>query len=198
MSTPLIAPVQRLHQLAWQAGHWMDDGWWPALELTQWQNSYRDHPTCRPAINWIIAERRQFPLAALPTVLTAQQTTLMTLEPKLPSLLTALGLLAIGCPDYLRLGRYRRQLAAHLGERSCNQLLALSPHTLPSPPSLQPEQLASGAYDAGLRWWRHHAADCPVHHALSILQAPGPSQPVPALGAVIPWLLRIARFLSPC
>ncbi|AUH50662.1 hypothetical protein CXB49_07530 [Chromobacterium sp. ATCC 53434] len=195
MKPEIPADLQRLHQLAWRAGAWMDDGWWHELGLSPWRQSYLQHPACRPALDRLIAQRRGFPQTPLPATLTAQQQAMLALEPRLPRLLAALGLLAMACPDYLLLGRYRRPLAASLGERACDQLLALGVFAAPRPPDLAPEQVAAAALDLGTRWWRSGNAACPARTALSILQPPGPAEAMSAMGDAIPWLMRIGRFL---
>ena len=57
MTAILCASLQRLHQLTWQAGEWMDEGWWSAISLQPWQLSYQQYPATRPALNRLIAGR---------------------------------------------------------------------------------------------------------------------------------------------
>ncbi|OHX19163.1 type III secretion system domain-containing protein [Chromobacterium sphagni] len=195
MKPAISAELQRLHQLAWRAGTWMDQGWWHELDLSPWQQSYQHHPVCRPALDRLIAKRRNFPKTPMPASLTPRQQAMLALEPRLPRLLTALGLLAMECPDYLLLGSYRRPLAACLGERGCDQLLALSTFSSPRQPDLAPEQVAAAALDLGTRWWRSADPNCPVQASLSILLPPGPAEPMPVIGDAMQWLMRIGRFL---
>ena len=195
MTATLCASLQRLHQLTWQAGEWMDEGWWSALSLQPWQLSYQQYPATRPALNRLIAGRLGIAQAPLPGQLTAQQQQLMALEPRLQHLCTALGLLAIACPDYLLLGRYRRQLGLQLGNRACDQLLALGVFDSTQPAILPAEQLLAGASERGIAWLRASAENCLVCRALQIILPPGSPAAVPALGSAVPWLLRIGRFL---
>ncbi|KQN46471.1 hypothetical protein ASE93_14475 [Serratia sp. Leaf50] len=195
MSNTLSEPLKRLHQLAWQGGKWMDDGWWTSLSLAAWQNSYQQHPRIRPLLDRLIAARRRFPLSQLPAALTLEQQKLLQLTDRLPRLCTALGLLAISCPDYLMMGSYRRVLSETLGARGCDQLLALGAFTSPQPASLSPEDLVDHAQETGSAWLRTAADHCEVCNALQFLLTPGSCETVPTLGSPVPWLLRIGRFI---
>ncbi|MCC3703340.1 hypothetical protein LLS47_02265 [Rouxiella badensis] len=195
MNDALSEPLKRLHQLAWQAGAWMDEGWWQSLSLADWQKSYQQYPRTRPQLDRLIAARRGFPQSALPSTLTPEQLKLLKLEDRLPGLCTALGLLAISCPDYLMIGHYRRVLSDILGSRGCDQLLALGEFSSPRPASLSPETLVEQAQETGTAWWRSASEHCEVCNAMQIILPPGVSEVVPTLGSPIPWLLRIGRFI---
>lgn len=187
--------IRRMHQLAWQPGAWMHAGWWTALELAPWQDSYRRYPACRSGIDRLIVARRGFPRAALPGALAPQQAALLALEPRLPQLITALGLLTLNCPDYLLMGPYRRALKSCLGERGGDQLLALHHDWRAGPAALTPDALAAAAFDAGSGWWRRDAGSCMAHAALAILLPPTGKLPGAVPGPAADWLIKIGRFL---
>jgi Type III secretion system subunit len=195
MNGEISSSLQRLHQLAWQAGEWMHQGWWQVLSLTNWQNSYRRHSACRPLLNQLISQRRGFPLHPLPSELTSQQQQLLALEPRLLHLCTALGLLAMACPDYLLLRKYRCRLSVHLGEHGCDQLLTLGTFISPEPATLDPESLSEAAQELGVRWLQNGADACPVVAAMQIVLPPIDGTVLPRLESPVPWLLRIGRFL---
>lgn len=195
MCVTISASLQRLHQLAWQPGQWMDSDWWQTLSLQPWQESYQRHPVLRPALDALIVSRRGFPLQALPASLTPFQEQLLALESRLPRLCMALGLLALSCPDYLLMGDYRRQLSSVLGTHGCDLLLALGGFPDQQSPTLVPEELAASALARGVAWLRHSAGDCVACQTLVITLPPEPELAVPELGPAFPWLLRIGRFL---
>jgi len=195
MSAVISAPLQRLHQLSWQPGEWMDEGWWQTLSLAPWQQCYQRYPASRGRLNHLIARRCRETLGPLPASLSAPQEQLMSLESKLPRLCTALGLMAIGCPDYLLLGEYRRQLAFSLGERGCDQLMVLGSFTSPPLAMLTAEALPAMAQARGIGWLCSAAPQCPVIEALRMVLPPTEATTETTLGSPIPWLLRIGRFL---
>lgn len=195
MTITIDAGVQRLHQLVWQPGEWMHAEWWQALTMDAWHQSYRDYPECRAAINLAIIQQRAFPCAPLPSTLNDRQQQLLGLESRLPRLCTALGLLALGCPDYLLNGSWRRRLVPILGEHGCDQLLAIGKFHVSALPLLAADQINEQALARGLGWWRSDATHCPVWQALTLCLPPGPAESADNLGSAIPWLLRIGRFL---
>ncbi|MDM5065365.1 hypothetical protein OB934_21580 [Aeromonas salmonicida] len=195
MTLAIEAGIQRLHQLAWQPGAWMHPAWWPHMTLAMWQPYYQAHPASRAAIDRVIIQRRGFPCAPLPAALSDEQRQLMQLEPRLIPLCTALGLLALGCPDYLLTGRWRRCLAPVLGEQGCDRLLALATFSGGAAADVAPEQIAERALARGLRWWRADTSPCPVRQVLTASLPPGPAESAVGYGPAVPWLLRIGRFL---
>ncbi len=195
LSVPGVPPpVRLLHRLAWQPGADMHADWWQRLELARWRHDYQRHPACRAAIDREIVVRRGFPDRPLPGVLDGRQSALLTLVPRLPGLVVALGLIALDCPDYLLMGAYRRALAAHLGSRACDQLLALhrpwrGERTLPATAAL-----VSGAAAAGAHWWARDGQGCPARMALALL-LPAGDGPAPPMATAADCLLRVERFL---
>ncbi|KVV41098.1 type III secretion system subunit [Burkholderia ubonensis] len=202
MTVGAIVPgVSRLHALAWRPGANMHPDWWPALNLDAWQESYA-YPACYASIDRLIVARRGFPRAALPARLDASQAALVALEPRLDTLMVALGLLAYGRPDYLLAQPYRTLLAAQLGEQGCAQLLALCRNRPVRGPDLAPDRLIDALRDAGTRWWSADAAVCittrllstvlpPLPAALTWPAAPIDNQPSRASD----WLVRMGRLL---
>lgn len=192
---PLTAPVQRLHQLGWQPGTAMHQHWWAEFGLTQWRDSYQRYRVCRPHLDRLIVEKRGFPNMALPAELNERQTALLSLEHRFTDLITALGVIALDCPDHLLIKPYRTVLAKRLGERCCDQLFALYTGWKSTQRVAQPEQLIDAAFDAGVRWWLRDAHHCIVYKLLATLLPPvsGCSGTTPGLAPA--WLLKIERFL---
>ena len=191
-------PVQRLHELAWQPGRWMHEAWWHYLGLASWKNSYQHYKSCQPAIDQLIIYKRQFPQQPLPGDLDDNASILITLEPKLPRLIIALGLIALACQDYLLLGRYRRLLATSpLGAQGCDQLLALFPSWNSDPALLEEEQLLEETTRRGIQWLMRDM-DYNVIQALMITFPPImiTNQEIPNPdNSVFPILTKLARFL---
>ncbi|KWC21387.1 type III secretion system subunit [Burkholderia ubonensis] len=202
MTPNAISPaVSRLHALAWRPGAEMHPGWWAALGLTAWRDSYA-HPACRASIDRLIVARRGFPQRTLPPQLNASQSALVALEPRLDALMVALGLFAHGRPDYLLTQPYRTLLAAQLGEQGCVQLLALCRDRPVRGPDLSPDWLVDAVRGNGMRWWLTDAAECVATRLLSTVLPPSPSSPrwptAPAdnvRGRASDWLVKIGRFL---
>ncbi|MBY4897872.1 type III secretion system domain-containing protein [Cupriavidus sp. AU9028] len=199
-SLAICPAVQRLHRLAWRPGETMHAAWWSYLGLDNWQDDYRRHAGCRRALDALIVQRRGYPDGPLPAVLTAQQRQMMALEPRLPSLLLALGAVAARLPDLLLLGEYRRPLAAELGGEGCEQLAALvgdggRAQRLPAPSEV-PGWLRS----IGMRWLDETLRGSVVWSALAVCLPPpdaGPAAsvwPLPDRPA-LPMLMRLDRLL---
>ncbi|MBB6155186.1 hypothetical protein HDC30_002409 [Pseudomonas sp. JAI115] len=198
MSPELITPaVQHLHRLAYSPGSWMNDAWWAYLELDTWQHCYQRYAACRPAINRLIHQRRGPDWRPLPATLTLEQQSVLELEPRFVRLVTALGLVALNCPEHLLLKAHRQALMPVLDAPDCTQLLALHPDWNRTALALPVEGLALGALQAGAGWWRRDAAPCAVTHLLDLhLPPPGPGTPTPTpTDHAVHWFLKIGRFL---
>lgn len=196
MPSVISSHIQRLHHLAWQPGSWMQDDWWVKYDLDKWQESYRRYPACRASINQLIIKRRGFPTTALPGMLNPQQAALMMLEPRLLTLITALGLVALNCPDYLIMRSYRETLDTYLGNKACDQLLSLGTTWQTGPDDVTSETIVARALSEGMRWWQRDAHLCCVSMALSTLLPPIPvTPPFTAAGKASSWLIKISRFL---
>lgn len=199
MNTVLSPSVQRLHQLAWQPGAWVDSSWWRHLRLAEWQALYNRHPYCRSAIDATLIARRGFPQEPLPAVLSTRQCALLELESRVYALTTALGLIALDCPEYLLLRDSREALSAHLGSRACEQLYFL--HTgWHAPPAINDfAQLGNVALRAGTQWLSQTAGDCAASHGLlGLLPHSGDPQyncPVAPTVSAQEWLIKLGRFL---
>lgn len=187
--------IQRLHELAWQPGKWMDAAWWPYLGLSNWQDSYQRYPSCRPILDKLIIKQRQFPAGPLPGEVDDKSSALITWEPKLPRLVISLGLIALGCQDYLRFGRYRRVLTPILGTQGCDQLLALYSNWRDEPAQIDEDSLVTEATRFGLHWLSENT-DNIIHQALVIKLPPCDPVTLPTPGeAAFPILTKLARFL---
>jgi hypothetical protein len=192
----LCPAVRRLHELAWQPGEHLHEDWWPHLGLADWRADYRCHPGCRRALDALIVQRRGFPVGALPASLTEQQSRLIGLEHRLPTLLVALGLFARREPDLLLLGAYRRRFADVLGEGACEQLAALMPSARKVSDSVDPERAVDDMRGLGQAWLDASLTASAVWQALSIRFSPPGARrhPVPD-GPALPVLFRLERLL---
>lgn len=199
MNSDLSLPVQRLHQLAWQPGAWFDSSWWRHLRLAEWQALYHRHPYCRSAIDATLIARRGFPKEPLPAVLSARQCALLALESRLYALTTALGLIALDCPEYLLLRESREALSPLVGNRACEQLYFLHTGWHAQPAISDFAQLGDVALRAGTQWLSQTAGDCAASQGLLGLLPhsgdPEPNSPAaPTVGAQ-DWLIKLGRFL---
>jgi hypothetical protein len=192
----LCPAVRRLHELAWQPGEHLHEDWWQHLGLAEWRSDYRSHPGCRRALDALIVQRRGFPVGALPASLTEQQTRLIGLEERLPTLLVALGLFVRRQPDLLLLGAYRRRFAEVLGEAACEQLAALMPSPRRACDSVEPERAVDAMRTIGHAWLEGTLTASAVWQALSIRFSPLAARryPVPD-GPALPVLFRLERLL---
>lgn len=196
MNTIIGAEQQRLHDLFWRPGQWMHPSWWEQLELSQWQLVYQQSVACRPLIDQIIIQRKGLPMSPIPRDLDAYQCQFLALETQLMKLFIAMGLLVLASPDYLLFGHYRRHLVEIFGERGCEQLLAIGVFQNSSSQCLYSEDdFIMKAQEIGLSWWYSEKNNCIVYQALGTLFPIQPAKEVPHLGSIIPWLLRVGRFL---
>lgn len=191
--------VKRLHQLAWQPGAWLESSWWAHLSLAEWESIYDDHASCRRAIDATLVARRGFPKQPLPGTLSVRQNALMALEPRLSELATALGLIALDCPEYLLLRDYREALSIHLGDRACEQLFILHPGWKARPTIEDHSRLGEVALQTGTQWLSREAGNCAVSHGLlGLLPHSGNAVQDSLLNqaASAPeWLIKLGRFL---
>jgi Type III secretion system subunit len=216
------AKITRLHQLAWRPGAFMHSQWWFSLQLLAWRPYYwcdqsaegeaieelcqaangelnfqqRQDPL-RQALDQLICQKRCFPLAPLPAILSADQQQLLALESRLGKLLVAVGLQLLGSPDYLLRGHYRRVLAPLLGWQALDQLWALWRQG-DQPAQLPVEKLVVQAQQCAYQVINSYLTDDPVWQALSVILPP--PLPASAPAAVSPdnpliFLFRVARFL---
>lgn len=199
MTLLLSHTVKRLHQLAWQPGAWIDTSWWTHLQLANWEAPYGRYASCRRAIDATIVTRRGFPKAALPSVLNERQCALLDLEPRLYQLTTALGLIALDCPEYLLLRDFRETLSAQLGARACEQLFILH-HGWKAQPALENHMhVGEIARQRGTQWLSRDAGHCAVSHGLLGLLPHSDSSscdgPINQKTSAQHWLLKLGRFL---
>ncbi|MEX3956747.1 type III secretion system domain-containing protein [Trinickia sp. EG282A] len=195
MSTIVDRGVGRLHELAWRPGAWMHEAWWGRLSLDDWRASYLARPACRPSIDRLIVMRRAFPMQALPASLCSWDQLLIALEPRLPALVTALGVVALGCVDHLLLKSHREALANHLDLKSCDQLLALHDSWDAGAACLPPSRLAQMAFSVGARWWHRDAQRNVCARLLATLLPPGDDRPCTNEGCAVEHVVKLSRFL---
>ncbi|RKT98762.1 type III secretion system subunit [Burkholderia sp. Nafp2/4-1b] len=224
MSTlPFTSALQRLHRLGWQPGATMHDDWWQHLGLAEWRDKYHRYPACRQAIDRVIVARRGFPRAPLPACLDSRQNALLAAEPRIDSLIIALGVIALDCADHLLVKQYRAHLVGGIGERACTQLLAVHRGWRSSARVALPERLIETATVAAVHWWQRDADACivatilasrlpplvdagadvraamiepantPNERTFAAFPYPAPPQ-TPAAGSAADKLLKLARF----
>jgi hypothetical protein len=194
-ASPIDPAVQRLHQLAWRPGAWMHEAWWARLDLVPWRRVYVNRPTCRASVDRLIVARRRFPSRPLPGSLDADERLLIELEPRFPSLVTALGVVALACADHLMLKPHREALAPRLGISACDQLLALHDDWDLHAIRLPPDMLVEAALSAGARWWRRDANRSIAGSVLASLLPPDVEAPAAPYDSAVKWIVKLARFL---
>lgn len=191
----LAAGIDRLHRLAWQPGASMHACWWRQLALEHWEDVYRRTPSCRRAIDAAIVARRRFPSTPLRTTLPQREALLIDLAPDWARFITALGIVALDCPDHLLLSVHRQSLAQSLSMQDCEQMLAIHSGWSMNAAPLAADRLAQAAYEAGARWWARDAGTNSTYQLLSTLLPPvEPADNAPAASAM-DWMSRLARFL---
>lgn len=187
--------LQRWHQWGWQPGHWMHEDWWQHLGLGAWRSVYRSRAACRPSIDRLILQHRCIAWTALPARLDARQRALLALEPRLPRLIIALGVVALNCPDHMLLKDSRLALEPYLDEGRCNQLLALHRDWSCSVQALPAEDLSQAALHAGTRWWLRDAEPTPLNDLLTLRLPPVAEGPLSVRDSAVQWLTKVGRFL---
>ncbi len=197
MNAIVDASLKRLHELAWRPGTWMHEAWWARFSLERWRASYLARPACRPSIDRLIVTRRALPCHSVPASLSDADRLLVELEPRLPALVTALGVIGLGCVDHLLLKSHREALAHHLDLKSCDQLLALHDGWNPGAARLSPAMLAATAFSAGARWWHRDAHRSVCAQLLAILLPPGNDTPDACAneGCAVDHIVKLSRFL---
>jgi len=165
------ACVARMHDLCWRPGDYMYASWWSALGLAEWHDTYRKLPACRASIDRVIVSRRGFPVAPLNSDIDDEGRRLLAMEPRLPALCAALGLIALDCDEHLLLGAYRQALRPLIGVLGCDQLLALNAGRPNGGAGVRVplERIAEESLAAGVRWLTRERATCQVWRALAIL-----------------------------
>ncbi|MDM8359423.1 type III secretion system domain-containing protein [Pandoraea communis] len=118
--------VAHLARLIWQPGLHMDDGWWRKFDMMSWRETYRQHAACRAHVDRLLIARRGWPGMAAHDCAPPESDgahAVLRLMPSLRRVSLAYGLRALGCPDYLLLGTYRRALSSWLDAWQCDRLL---------------------------------------------------------------------------
>ncbi|QDQ25071.1 hypothetical protein FNU76_01170 [Chitinimonas arctica] len=194
MLSPL-PEVTRMHQLAWQPGAWMAEPWWEQLGLAAWREQYARMSSVRKALDELIIKRRGFPASALPAQVPDDARYLLSLEPRLPVLLTGMGLVLLGGKPYLMMGEYRRALTRILGGGGCDQLLMLWPRGAgASMVELAADDLPAHALAVGAGWLQRLDLG-PAGQALAVLLPPAMDAPPDAFDLPMSFFIRMARFL---
>jgi len=173
----------QLARLIWQPGRYMHARWWQALEMSAWQSVYRQRSASRASIDRQLIARRGWPdsTSAFGAELTPNDAVCAALHlvPNLRRVALAHGVRAMGCPDYLLVGHYRRALAPWLDAWQCDRLL-LTRRDWPTPSVLPPEQLVDAALATTGAWLDEMQVSASpdiaaAHRAMRVLLPPGDS-----------------------
>ncbi|WP_408296423.1 type III secretion system domain-containing protein [Paraburkholderia sp. RL17-373-BIF-A] len=181
--------LRRLYALWHQPGREMRPGWWGALKLPEWREPYVQQPLVRPALDRLIASRLGHS-RSIPEMSPAAEALLM--DERRDLLCVALGLWALGCPEYLVLQQYRKALSPVLDRRALGQLLVLMPLRSVCEAQLAPDELLEGARRCGLAWLG--SSDDPAVLACRLLWEPaspernGRVAPEAVLEKLLRWL----------
>jgi hypothetical protein len=125
----------------------MDGGWWREFDMVSWQETYRRHVVCRAHIDRLLIARRGWPDTATHDCSPPESDVahaMLRLVPSLRRVSLAYGLRALGCPDYLLLGTYRRALSSWLDAWQCDRLL-LTRREWPARSAFPPETIVEAA-----------------------------------------------------
>lgn len=180
-------------------GKTMHPSWWQKLGLSAWQAPYLHTPSLARHIDMHICRRVDMPESiVLPALFSETQKLMFACAKRLPRLIVALGLLLLGCPDYLLRREYRQQLETVLDEMSINQLWMLWRGQLQEP-GIAAEQLIEVAWDYGYHNLAELQQDDPLWSTLR-LQLPVAKdnfQPDVMFAADVVWseFRRLERFL---
>ncbi len=195
MNAIVDAGLRRLHELAWRPGAWMHEAWWARLCLEPWRASYRARPACRPSIDRVIVMRRALPSQPIPASLSETDRLLLELEPRLPALVAALGVIALGCVEHLLLKCHREALMKYFDLDSCDRLLALHDNWDARAMCLSSSMLAETAFSAGVRWWNRDAHRSVCAQLLATLLPPGDDDLCASKGCAVERIVKLSRFL---
>jgi len=125
----------------------MDDGWWRELGLESWREPYQRHAICRAHVDRLLIARRGWPDTTTQDCTPPESDVahaMLRLLPSLRRVSLAYGLRALGCPDYLLLGTYRRALSSWLDAWQCDRLL-LTRREWPARSTFSPEEIVGAA-----------------------------------------------------
>lgn len=106
-------------------GEFLHEQYWELHNLNDWRDDYLTFPTLRTTIDRLLHQRLGWEWYEQPDGLTECQRQWIVWMPKLPIMLTCLGLISLNSVDYFLLGNYRRVLISILGEVTLNQLFTL-------------------------------------------------------------------------
>ncbi|AKK24929.1 type III secretion system domain-containing protein [Pandoraea oxalativorans] len=180
--------VQGLYALWHRPGADMDPGWWDSVELAAWRRPYATQALLRPLLDTLIATRLRHAGPVPPVSETAA--VLLGNAARARTLCLALGLWALGSPDYLLLKPYREALSDALDAGTQRQLQALLP-TGGGRATVAPQALPGVAADLGAAWLGG-ATDPAVR--VCRLRWPPSTHPAPAR-PVEPILVKLMRWL---
>ncbi|QLK63771.1 hypothetical protein GE278_23500 (plasmid) [Enterobacteriaceae bacterium Kacie_13] len=142
--------LQSVHRLLWQPGQALHPSWWAYWGMEDLMKIYPQLSLSgQRDIDGQIALHRCLP-DWRPGQLSERQAQLVQLQPKLPLLLTALGLVAMKCSGYVWLRRYRHELQQTFSEQQLSQISVLM-HEGSQPAEIQPADLPTLSLNIGLK-----------------------------------------------
>ncbi|BEV73187.1 MULTISPECIES: type III secretion system domain-containing protein [unclassified Paludibacterium] len=176
--------------LWFQPGACMDSSWWHHLGLQAWQTAYEQHAGLRPVLDQRLGNllAQQGPP---PEVGDAVLLSRLCAANSRQRCVTALGLQALGCADYLLRKPWRQALAGVFTGDELSRLQLLLPPGTRAMPTLAPSELAEVAERLGAG--RLAAASEPFLSLFRLLW-PLPDM-LPARQSLQPLLTRIVRWM---
>ncbi|MFI0488735.1 MAG: type III secretion system domain-containing protein [Yersinia sp. (in: enterobacteria)] len=175
MAQTVLAPnipeeaVLQLHRYLWRPGCYAHRGWLISLGFIPkpgWQ--YGQWPQMDRYLNQTLRARRGTP--RLPTQLNDRQRRIVRLAPKMTTFALAIGLLKLGCSDYLLLPDYRQVILRWLDDELIWQLFGLIRGKCRA--LFSPKELIANAITMGNAVLHRAAQDDPVLYAVLITLPP--------------------------
>ncbi|EAB9443105.1 hypothetical protein CSU32_01660 [Salmonella enterica subsp. diarizonae] len=131
-------------------GEFIHGQYWALYELSHWLDDYQMFPALRPSIDHLLHHHLGWKWHTQAAEMSPCQRQWITWIPKLPVMLTALGLISLNSIDYFLLGDYRRVLIHLLGEVTVNQLFSLW-HGENAAPTVAAHELPAVSFSLGLQ-----------------------------------------------
>jgi hypothetical protein len=186
----------QMHRIVWQPGRYLHPDWWEKWHMSPQKTLYfQASPALCRRIDARIIE--QSGLSDWQTKsLTDMQKMLIRLQPKMPTLLIAMGLISLGSSGYLRFRHYRQHLEELFSFQQLRRLSMLMRKT-DEKTEADPEQLLERSLLAGLSILDPALQGEPLWQRLRLMfpceRGASPMSFFP--GCPVRMLLRLERFL---
>lgn len=194
--TEISPALREACQLQWRPGATLHPDWWSHWGMQPLSALYSGAPhSLQRQIDTRIIGVRNLP-DWRPVNLSSSQQALLRLRSAPEMLIGALGLLALGCPGYLRFRYYRRHLEAQFTARQLDQVSVLMRES-GAPAEIVPAELPRACLDAGLAVLDTHQHDCPLWRCLRFTfpRSDVPSAAIHLRDEPVSMLARLERFL---